>query len=351
MTGSGLARLVAGCVLALLAAGCSGDPADPEADSSPTSAGPSPSDASEASPSVRPGPDGRLPATDGRDTQVVARIKVGTNPCGVLVAFGSAWVTDAAEARLFRISLADDEVVASYPLDDKPCELTAADGSLWVTTQSGRVDRVDPATGRVLDRVKVGSASYETLPAFGSLWTSNRNDGTLSQIDPATGRSTSHRLESSVPGGLVAADGYLWVGNDAAGSTTIRRVDPTTWEVTEVETGGSRPAWLAVTPGVVWAAQMSSGTMVGIDTSTLAPIGLPAPAGFSPVNLEATPDGRWVWVPDDYDNFLTRVDAATGDAVERLKVGLGPAVVSASNDEVWVTNFAEGSVWRLRLGR
>jgi DNA-binding beta-propeller fold protein YncE len=149
----------------------------------------------------------------------------------------------------------------------------------------------------------------------------------------------------------VAADGYLWVGNDAAGSTTIRRVDPTTWEVTEVETGGSRPAWLAVTPGVVWAAQMSSGTMVGIDTSTLAPIGLPAAAGFSPVNLEATPDGRWVWVPDDYDNFLTRVDAATGDAVERLKVGLGPAVVSASNDEVWVTNFAEGSVWRLALGR
>jgi DNA-binding beta-propeller fold protein YncE len=106
-----------------------------------------------------------------------------------------------------------------------------------------------------------------------------------------------------------------------------------------------------VTPGVVWVAHNSSATTVGIDTGTLEPRGLPAPSGFSPVNLEASPDGRWVWVPDDWDSFLTRIDARSGDAVERLEVGGGPAVVAAGDREVWVTNFEEGSVWRLRLGR
>lgn len=284
-------------------------------------------------------------------TSPVAKIGLGGTPCGVVVAFGAAWVTDAEKARLHRISLATNKVEATHPVDDAPCELTAAAGSLWVTTQSGRLDRIDPTTGTVTSRIKVGAASYETIAAFGSLWVSNRGDSTITRVDPATGRTKSFSVGSAVPGGLIAAGGYLWVGRDTSQATSILRIDPADWTITEVETGGKRPAWLAATPGSVWVAHMSSGTAVAIDVETSEPRGLPAPAGFSPVNLEATPDGRFVWVPDDYNNWLTRIDAATGDPVERLAVGEGPAVVSAQNREVWVTNFTEGTVWRLRLGR
>ncbi len=340
-------------LIALLATACAQaeDAERPGAASSSSSApGPPPPEEDTTLPSPRPGPTGLMAATDGRRTRVVARIDVGTNPCGVLVAYGAAWVTDAAESRLRRISLATNEVVASYPVDDTPCELTAAEGSLWVTTQSGRVDRLDPDTGRITARVRTGSASYETIAAAGALWVSNRGDGTITRINPDTEMVRNRNVGTNAPGGLVAADGYLWVGTDAPESTSVRRIDPKTWAITEVETGGRRPAWLAVTPGRVWVAHMSSATVVGLDTGTLEPIGAPASAGFSPVNLEATPDGQWVWVPDDYDNLLTRIDAGTGDAVERVEVGSGPAVVTASNEEVWVTNFGDGTVWRLRIG-
>ncbi len=338
----------------LLAGGCSGTDggaAPGGASASPSGSSPASPTAESAAPSVRPGPTEALRSTDGFRTSVVARLEVGGNPCGVVVAHGFAWVTDATEARLLRISLDTNRVVGTTRVDDAPCELTSAYGSLWVTTQSDRLDRVDPDTGRVVDRIRTGSTSYETIAAFGSLWVSNRGDGTITQVDPGTGESRSRRVGSVQPGGMVAADGYLWLGQDSADATTLLRIDPDTWEITEVETGGNRPAWLAVTPGVVWVAHNSSATTVGIDTGSLELIGLPAASGFSPVNLEASPDGHWVWVPDDWDSFVTRIDARSGDAVERLEVGGGPAVVAAGNREVWVTNFEEGSVWRLRLGR
>lgn len=343
------------CLLAavvLTAGGCSGTDggaAPGGASASPPVSSPASSDPAAADPSVRPGPTDALRSTDRFRTRVLARVDVGGNPCGVLVAHGFAWVTDATEGRLVRISLDTNRVVGRTRIDDTPCELTSAYGSLWVTTQSDRLDRVDPVTGRVVERIRTGSTSYETIAAFGSLWVSNRGDGTITQVDPATGTARSRRVGPVQPGGLVAADGYLWLGQDSPDATTILRIDPDTWEITEVETAGHRPAWLAATPGVVWVAHNSSATTVGIDTGTLEPLGLPAPSGFSPVNLEASPDGRWVWVPDDWDSFVTRIDARTGDAVERLEVGGGPAVVTAVGREVWVTNFDEGSVWRLRL--
>jgi DNA-binding beta-propeller fold protein YncE len=40
----------------------------------------------------------------------------------------------------------------------------------------------------------------------------------------------------------------------------------------------------------------------------------------------------------------------TGDVLERLLVGAGPAVVAPAGTDVWVTNFGDGSVWRIHPG-
>jgi DNA-binding beta-propeller fold protein YncE len=151
-------------------------------------------------------------------------------------------------------------------------------------------------------------------------------------------------------GGLVEEAGYLWVGDDTTGSSSILRIDPTTWESTPVPTGGDRPGYVAATKGRVWVSNVRSGTVTGLDATTLAPVGPPAPAGASPVNLKASADGAWVWVPDDVGDLVTRIDTSSGQAVERLQVGPGPAVVAPSADGVWVTHFDDGSVWHLVLG-
>ena len=96
---------------------------------------------------------GVLASTDGRTTTVAAKVDVGGSVCGVAVVGGTVWVTDNKAGELVKVDAAAGRVVARYPVSAKPCELEAAAGSIWVTTQSGVVDRVDPATGKVLATV------------------------------------------------------------------------------------------------------------------------------------------------------------------------------------------------------
>ena len=276
----------------------------------------------------RDGPTGVLAATDGSASVVGPKVEVGGSPCGVVAAFGAVWVSVNDSAELVRIDAGSGAVTHRVPLSDKPCEITATKDALWVVTQSGVVDRVDPATRKVVASVPTGFASYEAIEAFGSIWVSNRNGQSLTRVDPATNETTTVELPGVNAGGIAASADALWVGDDTTGSTAIARVDPTTLAVTRVEVGGSRPGYVAATADRVWVSRVKSGSVSMLDAATGKVLGRPTPAGSSPVNLAASPDGRWVWVPDDATNLLTRIDAATGDAVERLEVGAGPAVVA-----------------------
>ncbi len=277
---------------------------------------------------------------------VLAKISVGGQPCGVVATEGSVWVTDAERGRLLLIQ--GDRYVRDFPIDPAPCELTFGYGSLWVATQSGKLDRVDPTTGKVLARITVGEASYEPLVAFGAVWVTNRNGNSVSQVDPATNKVVRTIKTPFVnAGGVVDAAGSLWVGNDASGDTEILRIDPRTGRQTRVK-AGNRPAFVAAAGGSIWVANQNDHTVTRLDATTGAIQGT-VPAGSNPVNLAALPGARpEVWVPDDVGNVLTRIDATTGSVVETLPVGKGPAVVASDGTDVWVTNLGDGTVWHIR---
>src|SRR5215468_5624570 len=77
---------------------------------------------------------------------VVAKVPIAGNPCGVAGSPGAVWVTEASKGQLIRIDPATNAVTKRVPTDRTPCELKYAAGSIWVVTQSGRVDRFEPAT-------------------------------------------------------------------------------------------------------------------------------------------------------------------------------------------------------------
>ncbi len=336
-------RWVDGWVILLavgLVCGMSGCTTRSESPSPPTSV-------SVSAPAPEPAETGPFTPAVGAPSKVVAKIDVGGSPCGVAVAAGSAWVSDAERNSLVQIDLGTNTVTGRQRISAAPCEILVADRSLWIVTQSGVVDRVDPRTGKVVARIPVGATSYEAAAAFGSIWVSNRSDGTLTRIDPSTNKVIDTVAVPDVqPGGIVAADGALWIGNDTGGASFLIRLDPDTGAVTKID-AGERPAYVTATPGKVWTSDGYDGTVSTIDTQTSEAIGDPVPAGAYPVNLEATPDGTEVWVPDDEGDTLTRIDATSGDVVERLAVGRGPAVVAATDADIWVTNFEGGSVWRI----
>jgi YVTN family beta-propeller protein len=315
-------------VVLAAAAACSGS-------STPTGGKPSSSGSASTSPST--------PPSAGR---VVDRTKVGGQPCGITDAGGMIWVSDADRAKLVRIDpdTGTSRVVAD--LDTSPCEITPAFGSLWVVTQSGRLDRVDPRTGDVTARIKVGATSYQAVATPDAVWVSNRDDGTLTQVDPATNDVVrTVRLPDMQPGGMVYAAGALWIGNDTSGSTTLRRMDPQTRKTVRV-TAGDRPVYLTSTPGAVWVSNVTDGTVSRIDvasneeTATLE-------VGLSPVNLKARRTHE-VWVPDDVGNAVVRIDADSAEATGTVAAEGGPAVVRAAFGDIWVTMFGIGEVWRIR---
>lgn len=298
---------------------------------------------------LSPSPSGSLaPFALGRPSTVTEKVTTGGQPCGVVAAAGSVWVTDAEGARLLRIS--GGRVLATTKVDATPCELTYRYGSLWVATQSGTLDRVDPRTGKVLARIPVGETSYEPLVAFGYVWVTNRNSASVSKVDPARNRVVATISTPFVnAGGIVAAAGRLWIGNDSSNDTTFLRLDPRTGALTKL-TAGPRPAFVAAAGGSVWTANQGDGTVTRVDERT-GKVVATIVAGVSPVNLAALPGAHpEVWVPDDKANLLVRIDATTGTVIERMLAGSGPAVVAPDGADVWVTNFGDGTVWRVHPG-
>lgn len=289
--------------------------------------------------------------TAGAPSKVVARISTGGNPCGVVTAAGFTWVTDAKGGKLLKIDPARNAVVASVALDPKPCELQSALGSLWIVTQSGSLDRVDPKAMTVTAHIPIGLGSYESIYAFGSVWVSNRDSATVTQVNPGSNKAVATiTLEGTNPGGITATGDSLWIGNDMSGATFITRLDPKSKKTTHVTTG-TRPGYVTALSGSVWASDVEDGTVTQIDARTGARRGT-LPAGLSPVNLAggggAKPE---VWVPDDQGDLLTRIDALTGTVLERLATARGPAVVTVTDSQVWVTNYEAGSVWRIAIGQ
>jgi YVTN family beta-propeller protein len=86
----------------------------------------------------------------GGAVDVVAKIKVGTQPCSVVLADGSAWATVFADDEVVRIDTATNQVVKRIAVDGGPCGITAGAGSIWLMNfRDATVQRIDPKTASV----------------------------------------------------------------------------------------------------------------------------------------------------------------------------------------------------------
>jgi glutamine cyclotransferase len=143
----------------------------------------------------------------------------------------NVWVATGAALLAF-----DPESGATKERLERACDAgTAFDGKHLYQIAEARIDKIDPATGKVLASIPApGNGSDSGLTwAEGSLWVGQYRDRKIHQIDPATG-AVRRTIESNrFVTGVTWVDGELWHGTWESDESEVRRVDPTSGAVLE----------------------------------------------------------------------------------------------------------------------
>jgi hypothetical protein len=129
---------------------------------------------------------------------VVATIHVPPMPFSTLVFGGRwAWLIDTDEnsfATVVQVDPSTNTVHRTSKLDIAAGGAATGYGSLWVSAWNANlVERIDPATLRVLARIPVGLGPQWLHAAFGSIWVANHHAHSVMRIDPRTNRVVKTR--------------------------------------------------------------------------------------------------------------------------------------------------------------
>jgi outer membrane protein assembly factor BamB len=119
---------------------------------------------------------------------------------------------------------------------DRACDAgTAFDGTYLYQLAEARIDKIDPATGRVLHSIPAPGQGADSGMAWsdGSLWVGQYRDRKIHQIDPQTGSIIRTLQSDRFVTGVTWVDGELWHGTWEGEESDLRRVDADSGRVLE----------------------------------------------------------------------------------------------------------------------
>jgi hypothetical protein len=233
---------------------------------------------------------------------------------------------------------------ATIHLASAVVDLAAGDGALWVSG-FGVVYRVDPASGRVVARIRTPGIAEDGSIALGggSVWvTAGIGAGGVYRVDPLTGRVAASIHLGGSPMGIAVGAGRVWVTRPLQGPGQLLRIDPLTDRVAGPPVKvGPGPGQVIYGLHAVWVQNTSPSSVmrVGPATGRVATIGgadAVSASGFS-VGAIATSYGS-LW-------------SASGDVLERLNPGTGAIAASIPIPRAQAVAVGSGEVWVLSAPR
>jgi glutamine cyclotransferase len=112
---------------------------------------------------------------------------------------------------------------------------TAFDGTYLYQIAEQRIDKIDPASGKVLASIPAPGQGFDSglTWAEGSLWVGQYRDRKIHRIDPATGAILRTIDSNRFVTGVTWVEGELWHATWEGDESDIRRIDPDTGTVLE----------------------------------------------------------------------------------------------------------------------
>ncbi len=112
---------------------------------------------------------------------------------------------------------------------------TAFDGTYLYQIAEKRIDKIDPASGKILASIPAPGQGYDSGLTWAEdhLWVGQYRDRKIHQIDPATGAIIRTIESNRFVTGVTWVDGELWHGTWEGDESDIRRINPESGAVLE----------------------------------------------------------------------------------------------------------------------
>jgi streptogramin lyase len=236
-------------------------------------------------------------------------------------------------------------------VDERPNAIAYSRGRVWVgSVRTGRLIGL-PADGKGARRtIKLPWASGTTSVAvgFGSLWVTNGDQARLVRIDPVSGHVQGDRLVGSGEAVVVVVgEGAVWVGRRAKRTndppSSIVKVDPRGGETKEILFGQEGVGDIAIGGGYVWVPNRRRNRLSRIDPSSAVRKSTPIGLGQHRVAFGADQ----VWVTNYDDGTISQNNRSLSNAVTDALNVRGPLDLTVSGNTVWVASYLDDAVVRL----
>ncbi len=274
---------------------------------------------------------------DPVETHVVA---TGSAPCGTTVARGAVWVGVYGTGTLLQLDPDKGRVTRRIPVGPWACRV-AVDrrAAAWVTRdRAGELVRVDLRTGR-LQRFEVGGLPFDVTLAFGSIWVTSFDVGTVTRIDSVSRRATRVYRDGSHPAGITACGGRIWVGH-ARDATWLDSIDPSSHRTRRVDVQTKSPSWPRCVFGELWVTTPNG--MLRVDARS-GKVRARLRLGGTPGEAAAGPDGL-IWVTDKERSLVYRIYGPQAAVTDSFSAGPGAYSLARFDDTMWVTSFAGADI-------
>ena len=143
----------------------------------------------------------------------------------------NVWFAGGAALRAFDPASGDEVRAIDVPAHAG----TAFDGVHLYQIAEGRIQRIEPDTGRVVETIPApgGGGDSGLAWAEGSLWVGQYRERKIHQIDPRSGEILRTIESDRFVTGVTWVDGELWHGTSEDGASDVRRIDARSGEVLE----------------------------------------------------------------------------------------------------------------------
>jgi YVTN family beta-propeller protein len=128
-----------------------------------------------------------------------------------------------------------------------------------------------------------------------------------------------------------------------AGPNTIGVIDGTSGNLSGVVTDVGRPNGIAYGAGAVWITDSADDLLIKADQTGQVIDRIHV--GHGPAGV--TVGGGQVWVANELDGTVSEVNPGAGQQVATIPVGIGPDAVAFGYGSVWVTNVTDDTVSRI----